>query len=101
MTTHSSKIEVIWSPNKEEDFATYGTELRLYTVQELGAQVRRALAGPGAGVYVSVYIKMQTMCSTKINVPCTIDIIYACTCCKCPIQFNDGSTPDGLETEGL
>lgn len=45
MTTHSSKIEVIWSPNKEEDLATYGTELRLYSVQESGAEVRRALAG--------------------------------------------------------
>ena len=35
MSSSSSKIEVIWSPNKEENFATYSTELRVYTVQRV------------------------------------------------------------------
>lgn len=35
MSSQSSKVEVLWSPNKDEEFAVYGTELRLYAVQEL------------------------------------------------------------------
>ena len=34
-SSQSHKIEVLWSPNKEEDFATYSTELRFYTIQNL------------------------------------------------------------------
>ena len=34
----SNKIEVLWSPNKDEDLATYSTELKLYTVRELEVQ---------------------------------------------------------------
>ena len=26
----SSKVEVLWSPNKDDDFATYSNELKLY-----------------------------------------------------------------------
>ena len=33
MATQASKVEVIWSPNKEDDFATYGSELKLYSFQ--------------------------------------------------------------------
>ncbi len=33
MNAQSTKVEVLWSPNKEEDFATYGTELKLYNIQ--------------------------------------------------------------------
>ena len=35
MSSQSSKVEVLWSPNKDEEFAVYGTELKLYAVQEL------------------------------------------------------------------
>ena len=34
MTSQSSKVEVLWSPNRDDDFAVYGTELKLYSVQE-------------------------------------------------------------------
>ena len=27
----SSKVELLWSPNKEDEFATYGNKLRVYT----------------------------------------------------------------------
>lgn len=30
-SSQSSKVEVLWSPNKDEDFATYSNELKLYT----------------------------------------------------------------------
>ena len=33
MNMQSSKVEVLWSPNKEDEFATYGTELKLYRYQ--------------------------------------------------------------------
>ena len=29
-SSQSSKVEVLWSPNKDEDFATYSNELKLY-----------------------------------------------------------------------
>ena len=45
----SSKVEVLWSPNSEEDFATYGTELRTYTVTDL-QQVAKVASG-FAGIY--------------------------------------------------
>ena len=30
-SSQSSKVEVLWSPNKDEDFATYSNELKLYS----------------------------------------------------------------------
>jgi len=39
MSTQSSKVEVLWSPNKDDDFAVYGTELKLYSVQEWKVRV--------------------------------------------------------------
>ena len=33
MSTLTTKIEVLWSPNKEDEFATYGSELKLYRFQ--------------------------------------------------------------------
>lgn len=47
MSSQSSKVEVLWSPNKDEEFAVYGTELRLYAVQEL--EVCSGNGGEGGG----------------------------------------------------
>lgn len=35
----SNKIEVLWSPNNDGDLATYGSELKLYTVRELEVSI--------------------------------------------------------------
>jgi hypothetical protein len=37
MSIPTSKIEVLWSPNKEDEFATFGNELKLYGFQVLNA----------------------------------------------------------------
>ena len=47
MSSQSSKVEVLWSPNRDEEFAVYGTELRLYAVQEL--EVCGGSEGEGEG----------------------------------------------------
>ena len=59
MSSQSSKVEVLWSPNRDEEFAVYGTELRLYSVQELevcgGSEVWRewGRGGRGRGRFLS------------------------------------------------
>lgn len=40
----SSKLEVVWSPNKSTEFATYGAELKLYSLQELQVSKQQQLA---------------------------------------------------------
>ena len=47
MSSQSTKVEVLWSPNRDEEFAVYGTELRLYAVQEL--EVCGGSGGEGEG----------------------------------------------------
>ena len=60
MSSQSSKVEVLWSPNRDEEFAVYGTELRLYSVQELevcgGSEVWRewGRGGRGRGRFLSL-----------------------------------------------
>ena len=54
MSSQSSKVEVLWSPNKDEEFAVYGTELKLYAVQEL--EVCAGKGGGGRGRFLSCKI---------------------------------------------
>ena len=35
MEKPSTKLEVLWSPNNPEEFATYSKELKLYTFKKL------------------------------------------------------------------
>ena len=49
MSSQSSKVEVLWSPNNNEEFAVYGTELKLYAVQELEVCAGNRGEGKGGG----------------------------------------------------
>ena len=58
-------MEVLWSPNKDEDFATYSNELKLYTFK-----VNRSLK--------IIHVHMQCLYIDPIGSSC--DVIRAGVC---------------------